>query len=97
MSEQTHERELLDEALAGEFWTLFSAHVTREWGPAGLRYQQAVQEAANAPEAVAKLRMVLHTQQELLALMRWPADRLAQLTAQAKTPLDPPSRRGPGL
>lgn len=96
MAEST-ELEHLQDGLHSEFWRHFSEHVTREWGPAGLRYQQAVQEAAKSSEAVMQLRMVLHTQEQILALMKWPAERMSALKAKQYVDAVGGSRRGPGL
>ena len=92
--------EALADGLASPFWTLFAEHVTREWGPAGLRYQQAVRNAAKDPQAVIELQKVLHTQEQLLLLMQWPHDRLTTLRDKARASLSRPqnpSRRGPGM
>lgn len=94
MSDATHERETLDDGLRGEFWTLFCAHVTQEWGPAGLCYQQAVQNAAKDANAVIELQKVLHTQNAILGLMNWPAHRLSQLKSSAQPGAPSASRRG---
>jgi hypothetical protein len=95
MSERTAEREALDEGLQTEFWKLFSEHVVREWGPAGLRYQQAVKAAAENVNAVVELQKILHTQEQIALLMRWPVERLRQMEQQPA--MTGPSRRGPGL
>lgn len=97
MSEQTHEREALEEGLGTEFWRLFSDYVTREWGPAGLRYQQAVREAAQSANAVIELQKVLAQQDAILHVMRWPAERLGQLKQIVRVAEPTASRRGPGL
>ena len=94
MSDKTNEREALEEGLSSAFWTLFATHVTREWGPAGILYQQAVRDAAQSQHAVIDLQKVLYAQEQVHALMQWPIDRLKQLKAQAQ-PVEPTmSRRG---
>lgn len=93
------ELESLSDLLHGQGWAWFSEHVTREWGPAGLRYQQAVRDAAQSPSAIVELQKVLHTQEQVLLLMKAPRERLDRLK-QARQPAHPAalvSRRGPGL
>lgn len=94
MSLTPSEREELDAGIASGFWAIFSKHVTEEWGPSGLRYQQAVRNAAASHEAVVELQKVIATQEAVLTLMRWPAERLAQLTRNAPKPDGYQSRRG---
>lgn len=91
--------ETLTDFLSSPGWTWFSEHVTREWGPAGMRYQQAVQNAARSPEAVVELQKVLATQEAVLHLMKAPAERLTMLRGQRRVDqrISTPSRRGPGL
>lgn len=91
--------ETLSDFVHSPGWTWFSDYVTREWGPSGLRYQQAVRDAAQAATAVVELQKVLHTQEQIHQLMRAPAQRLEQLRNQRKVELRiaAPSRRGPGL
>lgn len=94
--------ETLSDFIASPGWTWFSEHVTREWGPSGLRYQQAVRDAAKDANAVVELQKVLHTQEAVLSLMRYPiekaqterARKLAELQAKVGGGV---SRRGPGL
>lgn len=89
------EREALDDGVNGEFWKLFGVHVAREWGPAGIRYQQAVHAAAQSQTAVVDLQKVLYAQEEITKLMCWPVERLKLLQADAKRSKEPdPSRRG---
>lgn len=91
--------ETLSDGLSSPFWAWFSDYVTREWGPAGLRYQQAVREASKDPNAVIELQKVLHTQEQIYMLMKHPAERLSAARQAHKTELrlHAPSRRGPGL
>lgn len=91
--------EQLSDGLSSPFWEWFGLHVTREWGPAGLRYQQAVRTASMDANAVVELQKVLHTQEAILALMRFPAEELNRLRQQKKQEVLGPtaSRRGPGL
>lgn len=93
----SNELETLIDGIEGPFWALFSAHVTAEWGPSGLRYQQAVREAAASADAVVALQKVLHTQEAILHIMRWPADRASALKQQQARTEAPVTRRGPGL
>jgi hypothetical protein len=91
--------ETLSDGLSSPFWSWFQAYVTREWGPSGLRYQQAVQNAAKDPNAVIELQKVLAAQDAVYTLMKHPAERLSALRQAHKTELrlHAPSRRGPGL
>lgn len=91
------ELENLKDGIESTFWDTFCKHVTDEWGPSGLRYQQAVREAAQSADAVIGLQKVLHTQEAILSLMRWPADRISTLKAQKDRAEASPSRRGYGL
>lgn len=94
---EPNEIEHLTDGLNSEFWRHFSENVQREWGPAGLRYQQAVQKAAQSAEAVVELQKVLSAQEAILNLMRWPAERLERLKHQHVANGAGLSRRGPGL
>ena len=99
MSEQPT-LETLSDGLSSPFWAWFSDYVTREWGPAGLRYQQAVREASQSPQAVVELQKVLHAQEAIYALMRHPAEKLNSLRDQKRSEIRIQhglSRRGPGL
>ena len=97
MSEPTLEH--LADGIHSPFWEWFGQHVTREWGPSGLRYQQAVRNASQSADAVVELQKVLHTQEAILALVRHPAEELNRLRQQKKQEVLGPtaSRRGPGL
>lgn len=75
----------LDDLMAGltsPFWAWFQQYVTHEWGPAGLRYQQAVRSAAESPNAVIELQKVLYAQEQLLSLMRHPSEKLNLMRQQ---------------
>lgn len=92
--------ETLTDFVHSDGFSLFGAHVQREWGPSGLRFQQAVREAAEGKEgAVQALQMVLKVQEELLALMSWPKNRVEELRGKNRPihPMAALSRRGPGL
>lgn len=91
--------ETLADGLTSPFWEWFSAHVTREWGPSGLRYQQVVRDASQSPNAVVELQKVLATQDAIYALMKHPSEVLSKLREQKRVDLrlGAPSRRGPGL
>lgn len=91
--------ENLSDLLNSEGWRWFSEHVTKEWGPAGLRYQQAVRDAAKDANAVVELQKVLHTQEQVIVLMKAPRERLEHLKNGRELAMRGPSisRRGPGL
>lgn len=91
------EREALEDGINGEFFRLLSQHMQREWGPGGIRYQQAVEAAAEDPNATVQLQKILHTSREIALLLRWPHERLQQLKAHAAPMVTGGSRRGPGL
>lgn len=96
---ETPSLEHLSDGLSSPFWEWFSAYVTREWGPSGLRYQQAVREAAQSADAVVALQKVLAAQDAIHTLMSHPGEKLRQLREQKKVELrmTTASRRGPGL
>ena len=77
----------------------FFRYAEREWGPSGLKYQQAVRDASQNANAVLELQKVLYTQEQLLLLMRYPVEELKRLRDGARRELIGPSasRRGPGL
>ena len=91
------ELEELEAGLSSEFWKLLSRQMQREWGPGGVRYQQAVEQAAESPNAVTELQKLLHTSKEVARFLQWPHDRVSQLKAQLRPNVTSPSRRGPGL
>lgn len=98
MSDRTHEREALEEGISTEFWKLFGEHVTYEWGPAGIRYQQAVRAAAESQTAVVELQKILYAQEQIRLLMLWAAERVSHLKQEMRHPAEVSmSRRGHGL
>lgn len=94
-----NELETLTDLLHGAGWEWFGSHVAKEWGPSGLRYQQAVRDAAQSKEAVVELQKVLYAQEQILALLTAPRARVESLKDARKRELVGPSlsRRGPGL
>ena len=95
MSDPLDDLEALTDGLASPFWTLFSAYVTQEWGPSGLRYQQAVREAAEQGEkAVVELQKVLFAQQAIYRLMTWPRERRGALQAKGMAEVSAHRRGG---
>lgn len=91
--------EALTDLIGSHGFELFGAHVAREWGPSGMRFQQAVKDASQSQDAVLDLQKVIHTQEAIWALMSWPKERIEQLRAQRQPvhPMAALSRRGPGL
>jgi hypothetical protein len=90
----------LREGLTSPFWALFTAHASKEWGPSGLRFQQAVRDAAKSQDAVFELQKVIAQQEAVLALLQWPHERVELAKQQALSALaavSSGSRRGPGL
>jgi len=73
-------------------WAWFAEYATREWGPSGLRYQQAVQQAAEKQDAVVELQKVLAAQRAVLEMMRHPAEKLSEMRGKAKAELMNKSR-----
>lgn len=70
----------------------------REWGPSGMKYQQAVRDASKDANAVVELQKVLHAQEAILSLLLRPKEILEAMKAQKRAALMPStSRRGPGL
>lgn len=97
---EPNELETLTDFVSHDGWRMFGERAQREWGPSGLRFQQAVRDAAEKKEGAAEdLRMILRLQAELLGLIQWPVDRVSQLRNQQKAASMPVSmsRRGPGL
>lgn len=93
-------REQLSDWITSPTTEWFFDYVQKEWGPAGLRYQQAVREASQSVNAVVDLQKVLYAQESLLALIRHPANVLnvKRQKAEAAARLEfASSRRGPGL
>jgi hypothetical protein len=91
------DREALSDFVSSPAWAWFSEYVTREWGPSGLRYQQAVRDAAQNQNAVIELQKVLAAQEAVLMVMKHPAEQLAQMKTKGIPALQGGSRRGPGL
>lgn len=91
--------EALRDGLSSHFWKLVTAHGSREWGPAGLRYQQAVKDAAESPNAVIELQKVLAAQSAVLNLLSWPVEQFTAAKQQLKEAAQSSigSRRGPGM
>lgn len=90
--------EALSDFVSSPAWAWFSEHVTREWGPSGLRYQQAVREAAKDANAVVELQKVLAAQDAVLQIMRHPSEQLQAMRAKAHASVAVGmSRRGAGL
>jgi hypothetical protein len=100
MAAETSDLDDLRDGLTGRFWNLFRDHVLQEWGASGLRYQQAVEQAAlkTSDGAVDMLRATLFAKKEIERLLAWPDERISQLQQVAKQ-AGPQgvSRRGPGL
>lgn len=90
--------ETLTDFLSSPGWTWFSAYVTREWGPSGMRYQQAVRDASQNQQAVVELQKVIAQQDAIYAVMRHPSEKLAELKGRKSVQESAmSSRRGPGL
>lgn len=101
--DQQHAAEL--EALQGliqsDGWKIYEAVVGKMWGDTdgnGERFLQAVSGASKAgdADAMAQLRQIIVAQREIQLVMKWPVERVKQLT-QASQPgpaLVHPSRRG---
>ena len=93
------EFEALSDFVGSPGWEWFSAYVTREWGPSGLRYQQAVRDAAKDQNAVVELQKVLAAQDAVLQIMRHPSEHLSTVKQKviAAAQEQNMSRRGGGL
>ena len=89
----------LDGLLTHPGYQRLMTYAGHEWGPAGARFQQAVQMAAAKPdtEATAFLRCILFAQTEIKRLLEHPAERVSQLRNKAAVVPSGPSRRGTGL
>lgn len=106
MSEVTDPTELdeLESGLTSGFWQRFTAHVNEEWGPAGQTYQEAVKRAISGgvgteAEAIHRLKNVAYAQAAILALLKWPHERVTSIkqSVERQRVAGGPSRRGPGL
>ena len=77
--EQQADREELEAGLAGPFWQIYQAHVLDEWGDSGQRFILATKKAASQQdhEALEQLRQVWFAQEQILRLLRWPAERVS--------------------
>ena len=91
--------ETLTDLVSSEGWRLFGEHAQREWGPSGLRFQQAVKAASESQTAVVDLQKVIHTQEAIWVLLTWPSAQVSALRDRQQAALAGPtmSRRGPGL
>lgn len=90
--------EVLQDGLNSPFFELFCKQAQREWGPSGLRFQQAVRAAAQSQEAVIELQKVIAQQEAVLALIQWPAEQVGMLKQRLKDAAHAStSRRGPGM
>lgn len=91
--------EQLSDWLSSPTTEWFFTYAQREWGPSGLRYQQAVRNAAESASAVVELQKVLYAQENILALVTYPSEQLKHQREYAKRQVMGPSasRRGPGL
>lgn len=97
------EREDLDALLQSAGWQWFLRYVAREWGAddgGGAMYHGAVTAAAKEdddPRALAKLRQIVVAQREIQKLIRWPSQRLAEVTKIAADPVGAGQSRRGGL
>jgi hypothetical protein len=91
--------EQLSDWLSSPTTEWFFTYAQREWGPSGLRYQQAVRAAAESANAVIELQKVLYAQESVLALVKYPAEELRKKRDHIKRELLAPSpgRRGHGF
>ena len=79
MSEQ---REVLDSLQQHPGWALFCAHVEREWGVSGLRFQQELDRALNLTDndaCASQSRQIRSGQKIIMSLLRWPAEEMQRL------------------
>lgn len=93
-------QEALDDLLTHPGWRWFLAEVEREWGPAGVRYQQALDQALDLTDpaaAASQARQVRAARRMIEVLLKRPAEELARLKGTATGPPSPlslASRRG---
>lgn len=94
----------LQSGLTSGFWARLNRFALEEWGPSGERYQQAVKQAISGGlgtevESVHRLKNITFAQAEILRLLQWPQERVAQLERlkQQHVSAQGGSRRGPGL
>lgn len=92
------EREDLDQLIRSNGWLHFQEYVRREWS---VRLEQLLLQAAADREdviALQKIRQVLAAKREVERMVKWPQERLAELTraeqARDAAQHEPLSRRG---
>jgi len=92
------EKEDLDQFVRSQGWLRFKQYAEKEWGD---RFAQHVRTAVHDPDdvlALRKLQQVVVAKDAIEGLLKWPAERLAQLdSAEHSRLLDehiPLSRRG---
>ena len=73
--------EAITDGLGSPFWTLYHAHVTQEWGPSGIAFQQMYQQGIQEKNWE-KVVAASEIQKAMRAALDWPAQRLSGLKAQ---------------
>lgn len=92
--------EVLSEGLKSEFWHLFLTHVMDEWGPGGKRFEQAIDRLADLAQrdpaqTVQHMQQIAVARREILRLLKWPEQQLADLKRFDTAPAATDRRRAP--
>ena len=93
----TIDPESLEHLLLSPGWAAFVAHVEQEWGPTGIRYQQALETALNLTDseaAASQALQVLAARKTVELLLKWPSEEIRRLKAKDSDPVPAMSRGG---
>ncbi len=89
--------EALESLVTHPGWSLFVAHVEREWGANGVKYQSELDKAldlTDAEAAASQARQIRAGRRVIETLVRWPSEELARLKRQDEKGEPTLSRRG---
>ena len=90
-------REALESLVTHPGWSLFTQHVTHEWGANGIRYAAEMEKALNLTDnnvAASQARQIIAARKTIENLMRWPEEELQRLQRAEQRPELTMSRRG---
>jgi hypothetical protein len=94
----TDEKEDLEALLRSTGWLRFARHIEQEWGDKFHTHVTAAVGDSDDVIALQKLRQITVAKREIEKAMRWPSDRIAELTrsaeSQERAHTVPLSRRG---
>ena len=93
-----NDREVLQDLVAHPGWAYFVAHVEREWGAGGRRFERTLEQIADMRDedvtVLRQMQQIAVTRREILRLLTWPAEETARLRepepeTSARRPLAP--------